>query len=217
MESVKVSRLVEPGSSINRLSLALDGFEKHSLKFAPWPVFSYKPQVQFSIAYNERHIFLKYYVVENHIRGAAGNINGAVWEDTCVEFFVGFDERGYYNLEFNCLGTILIGYNKDGSDCHLLPEQAIRKIKYQSVISNSGEKDIQWELTLSIPLDVFVYHDLSSLQNKNCRANFYKCGDALPQPHYISWSNIEAPEPDFHLPQFFGELLFDGELAGTKE
>ena len=37
-------------------------------------------------------------------------------------------------------------------------------------------------------------------------ANFYKCGDDTPQPHFISWSPIDLPKPDFHAPQFFGVL-----------
>ena len=41
------------------------------------------------------------------------------------------------------------------------------------------------------------------------RANFYKCGDKTAHPHYLSWSPIDTPKPDFHRPDFFGELLLD--------
>lgn len=34
-------------------------------------------------------------------------------------------------------------------------------------------------------------------------ANFYKCGDDLPAPYYLSWNKIIAPKPDFHYPDFF--------------
>ena len=37
--------------------------------------------------------------------------------------------------------------------------------------------------------------------------NFYKCGDATLLPHYLSWSQIDTEQPDFHRPEFFGELL----------
>ena len=39
------------------------------------------------------------------------------------------------------------------------------------------------------------------------RANVYKCGDDLPVPHFISWSPIHTPEPSFHQPTFFGEII----------
>ncbi|MCK7480493.1 MAG: carbohydrate-binding family 9-like protein [Candidatus Moduliflexus flocculans] len=43
-----------------------------------------------------------------------------------------------------------------------------------------------------------------------CRsaANFYKCGDETEFPHYGAWSPVETPAPDFHRPEFFGEIVF---------
>jgi hypothetical protein len=126
-----------------------------------------------------------------------------------VEFFVSFDDRGYYNLEFNCIGTALAGFGKEKGSRMRIDDNIIRKIKYGSHISNPHNETVHWELTVGIPLETFVHHGLSSLSGKQYRANFYKCGDALPQPHFVAWSNIEAPQPDFHLPQFFGTLLFE--------
>ena len=151
----------------------------------------------------------KYFVAEKNIRAAAGSINGAVWEDDCVEFFVSFDDTGYYNEEFNCIGTALAGFGKEKSSGVRVEESILRKIKYGSHISNADANNIHWELTLAIPLQVFAHHKLSSLEGKACRANFYKCGDALPEPHFVAWSDIEAPQPNFHLPQFFGILQFE--------
>jgi hypothetical protein len=41
------------------------------------------------------------------------------------------------------------------------------------------------------------------------RANFYKCADNTRIPHYVSWNPIEVASPDFHRPEFFGELLLE--------
>ena len=41
------------------------------------------------------------------------------------------------------------------------------------------------------------------------KANFYKCGDRLKQQHYLSWNPIDLPRPNFHCPEFFGELTFE--------
>jgi hypothetical protein len=38
--------------------------------------------------------------------------------------------------------------------------------------------------------------------------NFYKCADETISPHYLSWNPIDAPAPDFHRPEFFGEIHF---------
>jgi hypothetical protein len=210
MNQLTVSHLrdINYNDAIETVSLCLNKLEKHELYFTPWPDYPYKPQVQFSIAHSGECIFLKYFVTEKSIRAAAGNINGTVWEDACVEFFVSFDDRGYYNLEFNCIGTALAGFGKEKGSRVRIEETIIRKMKYSSCISNTAE-NIYWELTVAIPLEVFTHHNLTPLKGKEGKANFYKCGDALPQPHFVAWSNIEAPQPNFHLPQFFGNLLFE--------
>lgn len=61
---------------------------------------------------------------------------------------------------------------------------------------------------LVIPMQVFRFHQINVLKRQKCRVNFYKCGDELTQPHYLSWKNIVAPKPDFHRPDFFGAAEF---------
>ena len=40
------------------------------------------------------------------------------------------------------------------------------------------------------------------------KANVYKCGDKTEHPHYLAWNRVEAPAPDFHRPECFGEMIF---------
>ena len=61
---------------------------------------------------------------------------------------------------------------------------------------------------MAIPLSIFIHHSFSSLSGKEGRVNFYKCGDQLPVPHFVAWNNIQSAEPNFHLPEFFGEIYF---------
>jgi hypothetical protein len=189
-------------------NVQLNSLERHAIDLVPWSSYPYKPEVSFSITYNDDHIFLKYYVEEKAIRASADHINGKVWEDTCVEFFISFDDTGYYNLEFNCIGSALAGFGKNRYDRQLLPEEVISRISTQSIIRKTSNNLVHWELSLAIPLDVFVNHSLSTIKGRQCRANFYKCGDLLPEPHFLSWSPINSDEPNFHLPQFFGTLYF---------
>lgn len=195
-------------SDLAAIALRMNSLPRQSLAFTPWPAFSYKPAVQFSIAYMAGAILLNYFVAEKSIRCAATEINGPVWEDACVEFFVSFDDTGYYNLEFNCIGTALVGFGKEKAGRLLLPESVVRQVRCQATINRQPE-GVTWELTAVIPLAVFVQHKLETLKGTVCKANFYKCGDALPEPHFLAWANIEAPAPDFHVPAFFGTLLFD--------
>jgi hypothetical protein len=212
MQKLKIafSEKINSNDPIEKISLHLDSCQRHSIENVPWPAYPYHPEVYFAIAHSGNCIFLKFYVEENFIQAATGSINGPVWEDASVEFFISFDEKGYYNFEFNCIGTALAGFGKEKNTRELLTEEIINKINYEAVIRNKKKnKLISWELTLKIPVDVFIHHHISSLHEKKCSANFYKCGDHLPEPHFIAWSNIQSTEPNFHLPEFFGELEFE--------
>ncbi len=118
---------------------------------------------------------------------------------------------GYYNFEFNCAGTCLLGFGKSRNKRHQLPEELIGRIRHQSSLMPpaGAEADISWELTVEIPFDVFNYHQITSLNGKKVRANVYKCGDDLPEPHFLAWNNIKTEVPDFHRPEFFGSMEFN--------
>ena len=195
---------------LTSLAQVLRRTEKQTLDFAPWQAYPYKPAVQFSMAYDAAHIFLQYSVQEKHLQAAEGHNNGPVYQDSCVEFFVSFDDgASYYNFEFNCIGTVLAGYGQSREEREWLPENILRKLRSQSLVKRGGGEVLsEWELTLALPLEVFAFHSLSALKGLTCRANFYKCGDSLPEPHYLAWSNIHHPKPDFHLPRFFGTVKF---------
>lgn len=47
------------------------------------------------------------------------------------------------------------------------------------------------------------------LDGKTMKGNFYKCGDKLQTPHFLSWSPIGLERPMFHCPAFFGTLSFE--------
>ncbi len=194
---------------MNRLSLLMDKIERHRLNYAPWCSYPYKPSAQFSIAYTGDEILLKFFVIEKTIRAAVAKINGPVWEDSCVKLFISFEQNGYYNLEFNCIGIVLGEFGAGRLRREKLAENKLKKIKFQSQIQKIEEDLLHWELTVSIPVKIFSHQKPSLQPGKQCRLNLYKCGDALPEPHFIAWSEIQSDEPDFHLPQFFGEASFD--------
>ena len=60
-------------------------------------------------------------------------------------------------------------------------------------------------MTVLIPFEL-VGVDPENLPEK-LRATFYKCGDKTAHPHFLSWNPVGTPAPDFHRPDFFGELI----------
>ena len=202
----------DTSSSLKEVSEILNGLQRHSIAHVSWPSYPYAPDARFSIAYTDDAILLKYFVKENSVRVCCQTNNGPVHQDSCVEFFISFDEdAGYYNLEFNCIGVCFAAFGRSRTDRQLLPQESIARIRRMTQMESFTEdevKQIDWQLTLIIPMNVFIHHDISHVRERKCKVNFYKCGDALPQPHFLSWQRVVADNPDFHLPEYFGQMQF---------
>jgi hypothetical protein len=203
---------VSAKSNLDEVSGLLDQLKRYPIEKISWPNYSYKPAASFAIAHNDDCILLKYFVTENCIRALYRETHDPVFRDSCVEFFISFDnDEEYYNLEFNCIGTCMLGFGNGKANRKLVPEEYIKNIRRQSIIKTVNVKNVMlthWELTLIIPREVFIYHSISTFKDRNCRANLFKCGDELPEPHFLSWQRIESDFPDFHQPEFFGAMKF---------
>lgn len=184
------------------------------LEMANWEEFPYRPEVTVQIAYNENELFLQYHVNEQSVKAATTKSNGRVWTDSCVEFFLspeGNDD--YYNLEMNCIGTALLGFRKKGEGAvHATDEQisTIRRISSLGDLPFPEKKKLtEWTITIAVPWEVFFKHNLKPVSGRKMRGNFYKCGDELSVPHFVSWTKIKTEKPSFHEPAFFGGLEFE--------
>jgi hypothetical protein len=198
---------------ISSLSGQMDGLSRAALRFAPWQEKAELPDVSFAMAYDAGNIYLKYYIKEASIKAEYLNYNDPVFKDSCVEFFIAFDgDENYYNLEFNCIGNCRAQYGPEKEGRTFLSHQLLRTIKHETRMKFAANKAIAWELCLSIPMAIFQYHEMLSLESCRAVGNFYKCGDELPEPHYLSWSNISAELPEFHLPNFFQEIRFEKQI-----
>lgn len=184
------------------------------LEIVNWSEFPYKPEVSVQIAYNEDELFLRYQVNEQAVKAEITESNGQVWTDSCVEFFLspeGNDE--YYNLEMNCIGTALLGFRKKGEPTVHASEEQIANIRRISSFGESPfpeqKEPTEWQITMAIPWEVFFKHQLKPEMGSKMRGNFYKCGDGLSVPHFISWTKIKTDKPSFHAPEYFGGMEFE--------
>jgi len=200
--------------SLDDVSARLDKEGKRQkIETLNWKEFSYKPDVNFAIGYTSREILLKYYVKEQYFKAEKTETNQMVCEDSCVEFFVSpADDGTYYNLEFNGIGTCLAGYGTGRADSKRIDPAIISKIRRRSsagtVSVKETKKSFTWTETIAIPVEVFFRHDIKGLKGKTFGANFYKCGDMLSVPHFVTWNPVGTGKPDFHRPEYFGLLKF---------
>ena len=199
---------------LEKISRKLDETaQKHRISTINWKDYDYKPDVTFSIAYTDREILLKYYVTEEYFKAEMTESNQPVSQDSCVEFFVSPGDDGiYYNIEFNGIGTVLMGTGISRETSIRADKRIISKIRRMTSV---GDKPVSertgtftWTMTAAIPFEIFFHHKINDLKGKTFKANFYKCGDKLTVPHYITWNAIGTQNPDYHQPKYFGLVKF---------
>ncbi len=203
---------------------ALDGLElkdvaaqmettalRQSIDIINWEEYPYKPVVAFDIARGDTELYLHYFVRGLSLRAVADEDGEFVHPDSCVEFFMRQKGNLYYtNFEFNCIGTCLAARGMNRNKRTPFTSDEYRKIRRYTTIQRESfpEKNgiHAWELTVGIPFELMGL-DASALPDM-ILGNFYKCADKTANPHYVTWSPIDLPSPDYHCPEHFGEICF---------
>ena len=190
------------------------GIEWNAIACVNWAEFPYQPEVKFRAAHTGDAILLHYQVTEASVRAVALADDGRVWEDACVEFFLSPEGNDfYYNFECNCTTKLLLHGGPAGGERPTASEEVLKSVKRWSSLGTEPFEErvgeCTWEVALVIPASAIFRHEIETFNGKTMRANFYKCGDKLQTPHFLSWAPIELPKPKFHCPEFFGELNFE--------
>ena len=190
------------------------GIEWNAIACVNWAEFPYQPEVKFRAAHPGDAILLHYQVTEASVRAVALADDGRVWEDACVEFFLSPEGNDfYYNFECNCATKLLLHGGPAGGERPTASEEVLKSVKRWSSLGTEPFEErvgeCTWEVALVIPASAIFRHEIETFNGKTMRANFYKCGDKLQTPHFLSWAPIELPKPKFHCPEFFGELNFE--------
>jgi hypothetical protein len=208
---------------MNRINVPLADFENQDLDTAlelggarfdvecvNWPeTFPYAPLCSGRIARTQDALVVDFRVSGLDLRAQNLEDNGRQWEDSCVEVFIKDPEDDtYYNFEINALGKVLACSGADRHGRVARPAEEMEEILRFGQLEGGplDEGGIwTWRVGVVIPFEL-IGVDPENLP-ESIRANFYKCGDKTAHPHYLSWSPIDTPKPDFHRPEFFGELI----------
>lgn len=198
--------------TLQELDLAM---ENSAAKFAVcennWPKEApYTPDCNGSIARTASHLAVMFHVRGLDLRATQIEDNGRSWEDSCCEFFVTDPYDGtYYNFELTCIGSLLSSKRKSRLDSVLRKKEDVARVIRHSSLAHEeteiSDRIFSWTVAMLIP------YDLIGIDRDNVpvsvRGNFYKCGDLTAHPHFLSWNPIGTPKPDFHRPEYFGELI----------
>lgn len=131
--------------------------------------------------------------------------NSPVYKDSAMEAFFCFWPEGrpsdiYLNFEMNANGALLAMYGISRTDRTYFPSCWIDACRCRAQITKSS-----WQLSLFVPLSILekIYGKLSLENGTLFSLNFYKLSEAPDIEHYASYAPVQAPRPDFHLPEYF--------------
>lgn len=177
------------------------------------------PEAAVKIAHDRRAVYVMFRVEDRYVRATAAAHQDNVYKDSCVEFFFtpGSEvSEGYFNLEMNCGGTMLFHFQEQpGINKIVIPEAECTTIEgmhsLPCIVDPEIREPVTWTVAYTVPI---------SLLEKYCRVmppgpqtawrvNFYKCADDTSHPHWLTWSPVDLPYPNFHHPRSFGILTFE--------
>ena len=176
------------------------------------------PHTAVKIAYDDDALYLIFRVVDRYVRAiTTEHQKGEVWKDSCVEFFFtpGHDIAiGHFYLEMNCGGTMLFRFHGPNA-VETIPQNEYGTMSIAHSLPKIVDPEIcepiTWTLEYRLPLAILKKYCAVHAPATGVvwRANFYKCADASSHPHWLTWSPVDFPTPQFHLPEFFGTLEFE--------
>ena len=177
-----------------------------------------KGSMPIELMYDEENIYGIFKVEDRYVRSIVREYNGNVSGDSCVEFFFSPDSDlplSYFNLEINAGGTPLIFYvAKPWDKFTKLGKEDIEQIEIAHSLPEVVDPEITepttWYIEYRIPLAMLKKHSKVTPPKSGTvwKANFYKTGSRTSNPNFLTWSYVDNPKPNFHLPQFFGTLKF---------
>lgn len=163
-------------------------------------------KTSFRMVHCENGITLKLSTTEWPLRVECTSRNLEVCEDSCMEFFLtpNTTDKDYLNIEINAIGISLVGIGEGRAGRKKL-NIAGTGFKIETLI----HPEEGWELMYFIPFSFlekyFTSHD------QTMRANFYKIGNSTAHRHFSTWTKLDIEMPDFHRPEFFGEIILSDE------
>lgn len=164
---------------------------------APWQSPTVSIGVNTHLWHNGTDLYVVYRVSEPQSNCRYHRDGDPVYRDSCVEFFFRPDgSTDYVNIEANREGWILSERGLGPEGRRPIGTQSISRIRRTPISQKGG-----WVLELRLPMAAF------GLAPGGCLwANFYKCGDETPFPHYLCAFNLPEGASTFHCPESFRPL-----------
>jgi hypothetical protein len=183
---------------------------------------THHPKTQARLLFDDRFLYAIFRVEDRYVQAVTTSFQGPVWTDSCVELFVRpREDRGYFNFEMNCGGTLLLYYIEDPTRTPdgfvkytKVEERYLAEMKVYHSLPKTVDPEIRspltWIVEYRVPFTLFSTYVGSTVKaaGSGWRGNLFKCAEKCSHPHWASWAPI-GEEFNFHQPDRFGLLQFD--------
>ncbi|MCC6579786.1 MAG: carbohydrate-binding family 9-like protein [Phycisphaeraceae bacterium] len=181
----------------------------------------FQPRAQARAVYDDRGLTVFFEVHDRYVRCRFTDVHGPVCQDACVEFFTQpKPDKGYFNFEVNCGGTMLLHYTqvkKSRDEKHqfiALDDTWMSKVPIHctmpKVVDPEITEPVTWRAAFFAPWELFeaFVGPVRPIAGSRWTANFYKCASDNSHPHWGSWSSV-GEWLNFHQPPKFAPIIFD--------
>ena len=159
-------------------------------------------------------LFVKMACEEQNPKREYVNHRDPVYMDSTMEAFLAFLEDGeelsndcmYTNFEINSNGAMLADYGKGRHG-----RQSITDEQYELTGVKALIEEDKWSLEVLFPesyLNQICDFDKVK-EGKIFYCNFYKIAESEEIQHFGSFSPIDSPKPNFHLPVCFAQAVIE--------
>jgi len=218
MKRYIVSAINEPVPLCGRVEAApWASAETARIDCYPWYAGGQKQSTAVAMLCDAGAIYFQFRCRDRHIFSQVTELNGPVCTDSCVELFAAIDPQSgpdYFNLEINCCGVMHLGFGPDRKNRRLIEPGIAAKIEIAHSVAGPTKQespdDEAWWIAAKVPLDVLgelAGRTVRPQRGTAWRGNFYRCGGKT-DVQFACWNPIDTPKPDFHRPEYFGEITF---------
>ncbi len=181
----------------------------------PWYTKGEKEQTEVKMLWDDTFLYISYKCDDKHIWAEHYDTNSATCVDDCVELFWNPNpEAGnsYNMFEINCIGNLLSVCNNHvrgikERDSRIMVPHIAQTV--QGTVNNDDDTDSGWVVEVAVRFS--DYPELSRrtapVNGEMWRIGLNRCGGKT-NGQYSQWSPSQTPNPNFHSPKDFGEIIF---------